>query len=125
MALDLERAGQCLDQLAGDRPGVAGRTEVTQQDGELIAPRARHRVAGTQIFGDAYGRLAQQSIAGGVAQRVVGALEAIQVQEQDADAGAVALRVCQLLGKQRQCKERQASDDGTIRTERSDRRNRP
>jgi hypothetical protein len=66
---------------------------------ELVATDSGHGVAGADGREDARRGLHQQAVAGGVAERVVDDLEAVQVQEEDAHPLARARRVRQHHGQ--------------------------
>ncbi len=68
--------------------------DVVEQERELVAAQARHRVVGPQRRFQPTGDGHQQLVAGRVAEAVVDDLEAVEVEEQHrrADGGVVALR---------------------------------
>ena len=72
--------------------GIVAAGEVFEQHGEFVAADARHGVALADDLLQALRGGAQDAVAGGVAQRVVDVLEAIQVEEQQRHARALAAR---------------------------------
>ena len=74
------------------RGRVLGRFQAVPQQHELIAAQARQRVVAPQGAAQALGDRAQQRVAGGVAERIVDQLEAVQVEEQHREAAARARR---------------------------------
>ncbi|MCW0447782.1 hypothetical protein NB706_000616 [Xanthomonas sacchari] len=95
----VQRLGQRRDQLARHVPGVARLGEVAQHHHELVAAETAEQVAGAQLLVHAGGRQLQQRVAGGVAEGIVDALEAVQVDEQHRQRGAALHRlVHRLLG---------------------------
>ena len=85
--------------------GLIAVRQVFEQDGEFIATDPGDRVRGPHRLLQALRGHPQDAIAGGVAERVVDVLEAVQVEEQQRHASAVAActhdRPGQALGKQR------------------------
>ena len=63
---------------------------VGQQDGELVAAEAGDRGAVAHALAQRVGHLADQLVAGAVAERVVDVLEAVDVEQHDCAARAVA-----------------------------------
>ena len=86
-----ERPSQLAHDLLGDDENVVRRVDVGEQHSELVAALARQRVAGTQATTDALGEFLQQDVAFLMAVGVVDQLEAIDVEEHDADALVPAL----------------------------------
>ena len=72
--------------------GFVRRFEVLQHDGELVAAEARDGVLRAHALLQARGGGAQDAVAGGVAERIVDVLEAVQVEEQHRDAAALPAR---------------------------------
>jgi len=79
------RLRERLAQASSGNDGVAATQHVADHDGELVATEAGDGVAGTDHVLDSAGDLGQQLVAGGMAQRFVDDLEAIEVEEQEAD----------------------------------------
>src|SRR3954452_454770 len=79
----------------GDRAGAALALEVLTEDDELVAAEAGDRVRGPQRVLEAPGDVAQEAVAGGVAERVVDELEAVEVHEQHGDVAGLAARAYQ------------------------------
>ena len=88
------RERERLDDAAQALGGERGRLErlLGQQDEELLAAVAVDRVAAADGVGERRAHAAQQGVALEVAGAVVVALEAVDVEERDAPAVAVALR---------------------------------
>ena len=84
--VDRNRPCERLDDAVPDAERVAVAVEVLAQDGELIAAEPGHGVMGSDGRADPHRRLAQCGIAGGMAEAVVDALEAVDVDEQDGNA---------------------------------------
>jgi hypothetical protein len=84
-AVDGERLGEGGDDPLGDRHDVALAVEVLAQHDELVTAEARDGVVGPHRHPQPAGGLCQQHVAGGVAQRVVDDLEAVEVDEHDRD----------------------------------------
>ena len=64
---------------------AAGRFDAGQQHRELVAAEAGHRVTGAQHPAQPDRDLHQHRVAGGVPERVVHLLEAVEVDQQHAD----------------------------------------
>src|SRR6059036_863989 len=79
-----------LGQRSRDDGGDALARGVLAQDGELVAAEPAEGVVGTQRRGHPRGDLAQHRVAGVVAEAVVDALEAIEVEEDDREGSRVA-----------------------------------
>ncbi|MNT77782.1 hypothetical protein D3C72_2169360 [compost metagenome] len=82
MAVDLERLAHGFDQAFRHAAHIFLLADVGQHDGEFVAAQAGQRVLLAQVLGQALGQQAQQLVAKCVAQRVVHALEVVQVQAQ-------------------------------------------
>src|SRR5207249_4413257 len=94
-----------LDAL-GDVDGVLGVLDVFEEDGELVAAEAGDGVAGSHRELEAPRGLDEQGVAGAVAHAVVDELEAIEVEEEDAEeavllAPRVADAVAQAVDEER------------------------
>ena len=83
-ALDLERLVHRLEDPVGDL-GDARLVDVLEQDDELVASEARGGVGGADAAEQPSRGLAQEHVAGGVAEAVVDVLERVEVDEQDRD----------------------------------------
>ena len=68
--------------------GGAAVGQVAQQHGELVAAEPRERVAAPERAAQPLGDVAQQPVAVVVAERVVDLLEAVEVDQQQADRPA-------------------------------------
>ena len=88
--LDRERREQRTEHPLGGALGLDGRRGVLEQHRELVAAQARGQVVlaqrGAQPLGDRH----EQRVAGCVAERVVDALEVVQVEEQHGGRVVVA-----------------------------------
>ena len=93
MSQRTERVDELLEQLLGDLGHVHGAVHRGQQQRELVAAQARHRVALAQRPEQPLRDALEQAVAHAVAQRVVDDLEAVQVQEQHGQPLARAVRV--------------------------------
>jgi len=91
-ALDRQRLAQQAEHLLGDAQRVLVVDQVGNEDRELVAAQTRAGVALAQAASDALRGEAQQRVARQVAERVVHALEAVEVEEQHGEALAVAPR---------------------------------
>ncbi len=78
-----------VDTVAGSHRRIVA-VEVGQQDHELVASEASHGVVRPHDRAQPVGDLADDVVAPGMAEFVVDRLEAIEVDEQEADVGAVA-----------------------------------
>ena len=90
MAVDHERPAELLGDPAPDGERAAVALDALAEDGELVAAQPRDGVVRADGRPDPRGRLAQHVVAGAVAEAVVEALEAVDVDEQHGDA-AVAV----------------------------------
>jgi hypothetical protein len=63
-----------------------------EDERELVAAEPRHGVTRTRDVFQTDRELLEHSIAGMVAQRVVDVLEAVEVEQHQCEAGAIALR---------------------------------
>ena len=80
-ALDVERPLQSGDDLLRDVSRAAF-VRAGKDERELVAAEPRHRIRLAQVGGDAPGDLADENVTGGVPERVVDLLEAIEVHHQ-------------------------------------------
>ena len=92
VAADQERCVERRLQLLRHRGGFEVLAYIGQADGVFVARQARYQVFVAQRGLEALADLLEQFIADAPAQRVVDALEAVQVDEQDAAGRLVALR---------------------------------
>ena len=84
-AADLERALERVEQPERELGRGAAVGQVAQQHGELVAAEPGQGVAAAQRLAQPGGDLPQQRVALVVAQRVVDLLEAVEVDQQQAD----------------------------------------
>ena len=92
VVIELERAGQCLEDPLGGLGGGLDVVHVLQQDRELVAAEARGGVGGTDARRDPLGHLEQHPVTGGVAEAVVDGLEVVEVDEHDGHPDPFAQR---------------------------------
>ena len=90
LALEVERTVEAGQDPRRDLGRVDAVAVALEQDRELVAAETRRRVGLAQRRLDAVADLAEQAVAGGVAERVVDRLEVVQVHEQDRHGLAVA-----------------------------------
>ena len=103
-AAGAQRLAQRPLQAVGDRHRLEHSADALAQDRELVAAEARHGVLRPHHALEALGDLAQHLVAGAVAERVVDALEAVEVEEVDG-GGRIAVapgeHVAQAVAEQR------------------------
>ena len=85
-AVDYHRRRQHVEQPLRQRQRSVGRADVFEQHREFVAAEARHQVARPHAVGQPACHLAQQQVAGDVAQTVVDELEAVEVEEHHREA---------------------------------------
>ena len=85
VARDPERPAQHVEQPLGQRHGVVVRPGVVGEDGELVAPEASDDVFRADALLDSARDGDQELVADGVAEAVVDQLEAIEVEEHQAE----------------------------------------
>ena len=85
-----QRLQERLEHALGGVGRLLRADDVLEQDGELVAAEARRGVGGADARGQALGDLAQDLVAGGVAEAVVDRLEVVEVEEDDRDAVLLA-----------------------------------
>jgi len=74
------RDGECGAQLFSNQRRILGLLDFGEQDYELVAPLATHRVRIPDICQQTFGDRLQDLIADGMPERVVDVLESIQIQ---------------------------------------------
>ena len=84
-AADLERALERVEQPERELGRGAAVRQVAQQHGELVAAEPGQGVAAAQRLAQPGGHLPEQRVALVVAERVVDLLEAVEVDQQQAD----------------------------------------
>ena len=89
---DGRRRGERIEDLARDRRRVGSARDLRQQHDELVAAVPADRVGFAHHRRQPLGRQAQHLVADGVAEVVVDLLEAVEIEEQQADPGRAALR---------------------------------
>ena len=92
MAAHEERLGDRRSRSLGDAQRLALPAQVLAQDHELVAAVADHGVAGPERALQSAGDLDEQIVAGVVAEPVVDAFEAVEVEEQQRERGGMAAR---------------------------------
>ena len=85
LVVEDELGGEAVDQAARHLDRVLGLLAAGLEDGEFVAAEAGHDVAVAQVAAQALGHLAEQLVAGGMAQRVVHALEAVEIEAEHRD----------------------------------------
>ena len=91
LAADHERRGHRFDDVLRDRLRVARRLDLRQHDREFVAAEARHRVGLADALLQTLGGLAQHVVAGLVAERVVDALEVIEIDDEQRELARLAV----------------------------------
>ena len=89
--LDLERLRDRVEQLLRDAAEHRRIVEILDDHHELVAAQAREQIGLAQRAGQRRGHPLQELVADAMAERVVDVLEAVEVDEQHADAMAAAL----------------------------------
>ena len=89
------RLGQAADQPLGAPGNVLG----VGDQGELVAAQPGHQLIGAGVGPQAVADLREEEVAGVVAQGVVEVLEAVEVDDEERDRPAMALRRLQPLGE--------------------------
>ncbi|MNM31227.1 hypothetical protein D3C81_417990 [compost metagenome] len=97
MALQVERLAHRFADLVDHAHGMLGAFGQHQDGGEFIAAEAADGIAHAQAVDQAAGKLAQQVVADGVAQRVIDVLEAVHVHEQHGHGPLVIRRLHQRM----------------------------
>jgi len=73
----------------GDRDRVELVGHLVEEDRELVAAEAGHRVAGPDALLEPAGDGQQEGVSGGMTERVVDVLEVVEVEEEDGEVAAV------------------------------------
>ena len=89
-AVYVHGCGHRLPHFVRHRHQARGAVHVLHDQGELVAAEPRDRVDFAQMFPQPGGNLLQDLVARAVAERVVDLLEAVQVEEHEADQRAAA-----------------------------------
>ena len=84
--------------LGGKLAGV-GRPGAALHDGEFVAAEAGHRVGAAHHALQALGHRAQQRVADRMAERIVDALEAVEIEEHDRELVRRAPSACSILSR--------------------------
>ena len=98
MAVEIERRADDLDDAGRQRARIGRLVDAALQDGEFIAAQARDGVALAQTVAHALGDLPEQLVAERVAERVVDALEAIEIETQDREL-LISRQVCKPISR--------------------------
>ena len=109
LALEHDRRGQDVEQ-ASDQGVDVG--DVEREDRELVAAQPRDGVAVAQGVAQPLAADLQQAVAGGVAERVVDALEVVEVEEGDDGGRAADERVGDALLEQRAVRAGRSASPG-------------
>ena len=102
-SVDVDRLMHGIEDARRESFRLMGRIVSQQDDGELVAAEARHRVATADAAGQAPRRQFQQLVAGHVPKRVVDVAEAVEIDQEHGDAGSLrqsAQRITQPLDQQ-------------------------
>ena len=98
LAVDVELPLEGAQNPPGDVGGLRRVRDSVEQDGELVAAEPGDRVRRADGVQEALRHLAQDRVAGRVAEAVVDGLEVVEVDEHDADrlasVGSSAMRAC-------------------------------
>ena len=92
VVVELERAGQRVEDPLGGLHRGLGVLHVLEQDRELVAAEPGGGVGGADARGHALRDLEQDPVAGGVTEAVVDGLEVVEVDEQHRHPDALAQR---------------------------------
>ena len=90
VALEREGLGQLLEDAVGDLDRIRRVAHVVEEDGELVAAEAGDGVAGPHAGLEPPGDRGEEQVALQVAEAVVDVLEAVDVEEEDREHGALA-----------------------------------
>ena len=91
MAVKLEREIECLDNAFSDQQHGAGSVQIADEDGELVAAKAGHRIFHAHALLQPIGHSDQQLVPRHMAQAVVDELEAVEVEEEHAHSATLAM----------------------------------
>ncbi|MNO85860.1 hypothetical protein D3C76_772420 [compost metagenome] len=89
LLLEVDRLVQIVDQARAKAVDFVAAVHAVHDQDELISAQARHQVTVTGRFAQAGGDFQQHRIAGGMAEGVVDRLEAVQVEQQQAQGCGV------------------------------------
>ncbi len=99
IAVDAEVGGHGVEHALGQGFGIDGSGQLRRRDDELVAAQAGRRITFAQHAAQALRHLFQQAVADEVAEAVIDVLEMVEVEQQQADLGAVAARLGDRLGQ--------------------------
>ena len=86
VAVEVEGAGERLLDAGGHVGGVGRPLDAVEQDGELVAAEAGHRVHPADAVFEPAREVDEEAVAEVVAERVVDDLEAVEIDEEDGEA---------------------------------------
>ena len=90
VAADIEWLRENLDNALGKSPGGLGRMRcISLNDGELVTAKPCQNIGLSDRAPQSFGRLLQQFVTGGVAERVVDLLEAVEVEHKNREGLAL------------------------------------
>ena len=78
-----ERLGEPCQHLPAYQQGIVRLRQILEEDGELVAAEPGHGVGAATVADQATRHLAKEPVAGVMAQRVVDALEVVEVERDD------------------------------------------
>ena len=90
MAVDVQRLGERLHDPFGEAGGVFRPVQLAHQYGEFVAAQASDEVAFAQAVGDLLAYFLQDGVAGRMPERIVDALETVEIDVKHADHLAVS-----------------------------------
>ena len=92
---DIDWEGNRGDNFGSDDLCFDGQAEIGEEDDELVAPHAGHSVGCADGAGEAFGKRAKDFVAGQMAKRIVYILEAVDIDEEQAEARLKSSRALQ------------------------------
>jgi len=93
--LDVVVGTDCGDELGGEVAGLARMRDIHLDDCELVAAEAGHQVALAQIVFEPLSDHAQELVADRMPERVVDALEVIEIEAVDRHVAGAVAELCQ------------------------------
>ena len=90
--VDIQRLAEGVDDPASNLFGFGDGVEILEHDSEFVATQSRDGVLRPDRALKPGSSSAQDAIAGGMAERIVDVLEAVEVEEQHGDALALPTR---------------------------------
>ena len=105
LAVDVEALVESAQDALGDISSLLRVDDPVEQDGELVAAEARHRIGGAHRRAEPGGNLLEHEVSRRVPEAVVDRLEVVEVDEDDGDRETAALhageRVLNAVGEER------------------------